>query len=387
MNIPLLIWTLLLLVPGDVFGATWSNIARTQLAAIKPPVVDVFIRPYIQTNIPYSPKGAPDDGTCSRAHQMLAHEVVTIVDTKDALVCFACSNLVYGFDEQSGIPLNTFWTHRDNLLFLDEAPQQILAALPSPQSPAASTIVLTLPWNKYSFGTRFVRSPSHDCRIFFGALQPDFTSNMHRVIKIPRSHARITLTPTNSTVARQLFLKTAYGLIAHAAKEQKNGIIPYTWGGSSYIHASSAADQFLSTQGWQRPKAGIVCTGFDCSELIFRLAQTSNISYYAKTAHAVTKLMPQLRHHEALQPGDIIWFPGHVMIIGNVEKNEIIEARGYESGHGDMHTITLAECFARIKNYADFRKAYIQKESLDLLTKDGYFQKTIPEFKIFKLMP
>ena len=97
-----------------------------------------------------------------------------------------------------------------------------------------------------------------------------------------------------------------------------------------------------------------------------------------------TNLSP-LKAQDALQEGDLIWFPGHVIIVSNITDNMIIEARGYAAGCGKVHEIPLANLFRDMKTYDDLLNAYFSGKRLILLNERQENQCTLTDYKILKL--
>jgi hypothetical protein len=73
------------------------------------------------------------------------------------------------------------------------------------------------------------------------------------------------------------------------------------------------------------------------------------------------------------------------MIVSDRKKNEVIEARGYESGYGDLHILPLSQCFVEVQTFADLYKAYEEKKPLTLLNKDQKPMRQLEEFLFLQL--
>ena len=127
-------------------------------------------------------------------------------------------------------------------------------------------------------------------------------------------------------------------------------------------------------------------TGYDCSELIMRMAQLAGINFVWKTSQVMSEQCAPLTSDGFLEDGDLIWFPGHIVIVSSIANNEIIEARGYGSGYGCVHRIKLSECFKGIETYDNLVDAYFSQTPLFLCDKQGEVTKELPVFKILKLI-
>lgn len=378
------LWFVVFFLSFGLFAEIWHGKDTEFLAAIKQPVVDLYLKLPLQENSPASPAGY-GDGSCKRAHQGLAHEVVTIVATDGYYVQVAFNNVIYGYDEQTKLPLSTFWTTKDHLIFFKSLTEQALSVFPGPRENKGDIVVLILPWKHYSLGTRFVRNPNKDTDDAYGI---QLFSSSGRIIKrnIPRKYACVE-EELNPKQARRHFVNLANTIVDHASRSSVDQIIMYVWGGSSYVHEYQD-DKFVMKEkdGWRRPGKHNPYTGYDCSELVLRLAQISGIPYKNKTTIMLCQHAQELEPDDVLEEGDLIWFPGHVMIVSNIARNEIIEARGYGAGYGKVQRISLASCFANIDNYEQLREACAGKQPLQLRKKDGSVLQEIKDFKIFKLI-
>lgn len=363
---------------------TWYGRDITCLAAVKDPVVDLYVHLPIQQHPPLAGVGS-SAGKCRRAHQALAQEVVKIVERSGPYVKIACENLVYGFDERTQEPQNTFWVHKKHLIFFDTLPEETLACFPGPFGETDITLVLRLPWKQYSLGTRFVHAAELDTETTYGVYIYSYDRAACEVCSIPRTHARLEL-PTSPQQQRAHFVKLAYDIVRYAQRQGTDQVIPYVWGGGSFVHTYADQNFYLKHERWERPGYHNPYTGYDCSELVFRLAQTSGIPYICKTTKVIERLMPALKKTDTLEAGDLIRFPGHVMIVGNIGKNELIEACGYGGGFGRVHIVPLSVRFEGIRTYKQLRQAYHKKMPLKLLARDGSEQSIINEFKLYKLL-
>ncbi len=73
-------------------------------------------------------------------------------------------------------------------------------------------------------------------------------------------------------------------------------------------------------------------SGYDCSEFVMRMAKIAGVDFPWKTTTAIERSRRALDSQDLLEEGDLIWVQGHVMVVSNIERNEIIESRGYGSG-------------------------------------------------------
>lgn len=102
-----------------------------------------------------------------------------------------------------------------------------------------------------------------------------------------------------------------------------------------------------------------------------RFAQIAGINFPWKTSASIERSLKAMTDTDTLANGDIIWVPGHVMLISDIENNELIEARGYGVGYGCVHRITLNQCFDGIENYEQLLDRYFAKEIIRFRNKQG----------------
>jgi hypothetical protein len=370
-------------------GHTWYGKDIAKLAMIKEPVVDLFINLPMQNKTPASPGGLVAAGACRRAHQGLFNEVVTCMQVSGDHVQVSFDNILYGHDELTKEPLRTFWISRDKLLLLPE--MEDLAFIPAPlaftdSEPTSSTLVLILPWRHYSLATRFVRAPERDTATSYGVKFFDAKTGGVQYDLVPKKRSRLEMTVSRPQ-ARANFVTIVNKLVDYTQRSGK--VIPYVWGGSSCTQLYDDSFKLSKKGNWTRPdqhKRSGPYNGYDCSELVLRLAQVSGVPYFYKTSKMLADFGQELTPQDKLESGDLFWIPGHVMIISNLAKNELIEARGYGSGYGKVQRIALKDYFSNIKNFAQLRAAHLNKEPLVRLKGDGTVEGVVKEFKLIKLV-
>lgn len=361
---------------------------RQVWAVIREPVVDLVIHQQIPRRHAVAPdmNGGLSAVCCSRAHQALMNEVVRVVAHDGDEVQVVCDNVVYGFDRVTGEPLNTFWVKKQKLFLLSDLDQEALATLPGPfDALRGNVVVLRLPWNGYSVGTRFMRYPQGDTADVYGIRYCDAHYGCVRMTTLPRYmvHKEEVL---SSRVMRKLFVQYAYDLIEHASRTVSDGVIPYVWGGSSYVHPYKDGAFIVKSGHIERSGVAHPYRGYDCSELILRLAQIVGIPYRCKLTSLMSSMLTEVPRSKPLQEGDLIWMPGHVMMVSNLKRNELIEARGYGSGHGRVQALALKDYFQNITTYEQLRRAAYDRQPLLLLKKDGSVQTEVKELRFYKLL-
>lgn len=337
---------------------------------------------------------------CIRLHQLLYNEIVTIEEEKGAEVRIKISSAFYEL-KPDGVPQTSYWTLKKNLLPLEDLvtlgvsiasipqplnfnptkiisnPQRIVALLQPHHDPRTQTI--------YSAGTRFVRT------------EKNTKTNEIEVFAFNR-HLRTPLTislPINKCIEtnnnrswderREIFLK-----LLHSWAHQQNGYIPYVWGGCSFtthenephfISLPSAKGATLFVPRTQKK----LCSGFDCAGLIARAAQLAGIPYYYKNTATIANHLKEISHPSEIQAGDLIWFPGHVIVISDISNNSIIEARAYGQGYGKIHELPINAVFKNIETLNQLLSQARQKKMIYRLQKDGNVAHSISTLKILKL--
>jgi cell wall-associated NlpC family hydrolase len=367
------------------FGLVTTSKASTHsIAVVKNPVIEMSgIFP-----IPLSLSICGNSKGCHRSHQGLYNELVTIVEEQEGCFKIACNNVVYGYDNESKEKLNTFWVYKKDLVELKKLPNETLEAVPCPKYAQEPTIVLTYPWKIFSAGTRFSHLPEQDTSNTYAIKRADFTTNTILIDFIPHKNALVE-TKKHPKAARKLFVKNINHLIDRISSTNKKGInnvIPYVWGGSSFTVPYQDSDFYLADGSWQRAGKNDPYSGYDCSEFVMRMAQIAGVEFPWKTTKVMEESKRALAKNESLENGDLIWISGHVMIVSNIKRNEIIEARGYKSGYGRVHRLKLAECFHGVTTYDDLLKKYYLQQTIQLKDKQETIQEKEYPFKLLKLL-
>lgn len=376
----------------------WRGYDLTTLSVIKVPVADMLqksasryvrlgkIRTLYQT-LPLSCEGK--SCACKRIHQCLMGDMLC----ESECGAFECSGVLpdawYGFDENTGKPMTTFYTWAANTVSLKSLLEHgvSLDALPPPRFIQSDHVLaLVEPWHDskraitYSAGTRFVRLPAHDNADTYAVWSIDFDHFVAYRSHIPKKFCLIDM-PRSSAEKRSLFIT-----ILERWVNQHGGIIPYVLGGSSFVGLYDQEHPFwLTRRVWMRKESKQPHTGFDCSELIWRAASLAGISYFYKNTAMLARFLQPLRPNQSIAQGDLIWVPGHVMVISDITHNKLIEAAGYKAGYGKVQSLRLDQRFKNIATYGDLVRAYYNKQGLSMYSRElkPEFHK---EFIIFKLM-
>ena len=343
-----------------------------------------------------------------RMHQLLAHELVDIIAVKegqngDEGECCIRVPSVFFVTKMDKQKQNVFWTQTKNLISLQKLTNKkiSLTKIPSsfsfkkPLKQSNNTIVLIKPFfdsitgNTFSAGTRFVIDPKATDADYYHAFVFDYTTTDFKTTLIPKDGALQAnfKSPKESITCFVNILKKW----AHC----KDGVIFYVWGGCSFVHCckdvpfkevSKKLLTGVTVNVYERSNCKTKpLTGLDCAGLIFRAAQMCGIPYFFKNSYTIAQFLKPLCPSDSLHEGDIIWIPGHVMVVSDIKNNKLIEARGYSHGYGIVQEIELAQEFKGILTYKDLLTAYFSKTPLTRLNKAALEVEQIPSFKILSL--
>ena len=349
---------------------------------------------------------APDKGyyACLRMHQLKFNEVVTIRSPLKNAQEVECevSNLFY-LDRRRK-KRKKFWTLKKNIMMLSDLEKKIdLAHIPTPidmQKPVSNynrnILTLVMPWYDskkeewYSAGTRFVRCPEKDTATSYAFYFIDYAVGSSEVRTTSKKTAIISY-PSTPAAMRALFLK-----ILKSWTRSPQGFIAYVYGGTSFTNRYKRDEFSLiftkragrKVSFWQRyPDNATPFTGFDCSGMLLTAAQIAGMPYYLKNTHTLMEDCGRpLEKNDKLEPGDLIWYTGHVMVVSDVAKNKIIEAVGYEAGYGKVQELALPAVFEDIRNYDQLINAYHKKSSLKRLNNKGEPYRAVAKIKLLRLI-
>lgn len=347
------------------------------------PTADDIKRGLIPAKISWS---GPNAKACLRVSQGLFNEVCDVaVDNGGSFVQVRQLNLFHQ-DKLQAKKQCTFWCSRADIRYIDELdPEVVKTCIPEPviyepmelkncYASASDVVWLKVPVERFSVGTRLVVKNKKLVWFNFedGCLQstvfdPD-------AVLFQKTYS--------DEEKRQLFISLLRSWIDWAAEQKKR--IPYVWGGRNLREAYPDGDfeekslQFSKkVLFWQLPgknKDEItpldgVWSGFDCSGLVALAAQMSGIDgYFCKTTATIKALGKPLAMNELIKPGDLLYVPGHVMVL---DGDLVIEASGYSSGWGGLHQIPIAKRFYGINDAKELYAALQSGKKLQCLSKSG----------------
>lgn len=358
-----------------LFSAVVGALEPGDSLVIKVPVADLSSGYSVANN-----EGvAREKGAVHRLHQGLCNEVVTFVQAQGNYYKILYTNVMYGQDKQKQ-PLRMFGIHKNSVTPVKDLSPDELAAIPHRNK---SLVTLVYPTEGLSVGTQLVRAPEFDTADMNAVHWCDFDSHVCDIAHIPVENVwkNQILSPDQQ---RQAFVGMLRELVDRVAKTHK--VIPYVWGGSSFVTGNKQDDFSLRNGVWQRPKdSSGVYTGYDCSDLVMRFAQMVGIQFPWRNSSTIKEHCKALQKGQDVEDGDLIWIPGHIMIISDVKNSEIIQARGYSSGYGYVDKGHISKTFAGINSIQDLVERYFSTRSVAYVKADGT-AKSATTFSLLKLM-
>lgn len=336
---------------------------------------------------------------CPRVHQLLYNEMVTIIEDKgEELVV----KIPHAFFEthNSSTPQNTYWLLKKNVMPLATLTRHgiDLTGIPAPLTynqkknsvPQQHLVTLMLPFvdtkagHTFSAGTRFViatdQQQENDETIPVYVI--DRQPLQQRIVQLPKTICFLQPETKEQQLAQFVILLKKWA-------QQQDGFIPYVWGGCSFInHCYDEAFSWHAVHdgtAFARADSQAPHTGFDCAGLVLRAAQACGIPYFLKNTTTIAKTLAPLQPGQHLVAGDLIWIPGHVMVVADTRHHTVIEARHYSHGYGKIHMLPLRTVFHGVKTMHQLENMFFNNKKLRRLDKDGTVVQTIPSFKLLRM--
>lgn len=384
------------------------------------PVADLVGAPILSFNLAPTIKesykklalcGGKNDASqgCPRIHQALFNDIVEIVSLTpgkngdEGEACIRYENAFF-ITHACHQPQTLYWTNVKNLFVLDEeaSPKNITDFLPDYRSyktphkkPVNPTITLKKPFyasppvkKLFSVGTRFVINSSLTTEKNVSAFIFDSKKQTINSLLIPKDYIQKTLSDTPQSRIH------AFVALLREWTRSETQRIPYVWGGCSvtrfcpdhtFCEVPRKTKQSSVMVYSCKNCSSISHTGLDCAGLVFRAAQLCDIPYFFKNTHTLAHYLEPITRHGQLHEGDLIWFPGHVMVVSNKATNLTIEARGYSNGFGIVHEIPLSRIFQGIETYAQLEHAFFNQSPLIRLNREGKVVEKIKHFKLLRI--
>lgn len=330
------------------------------------------------------------DTNCKREYQILYNELVEIIQIQGNEVQIRVPHIIY-YDEELNVYTNVYWTLLSNLVCIDQLKLKSFNLKKIPEEisfsqklkPDYSVVVLNQPFFysddlSFSVGTRFKAKKKTLNLEYISCYAIDKNSN-EIILQIPRNKLNFY---KDESVDKRI---SNFVSLLRSWANLDAGFIPYLYSGSSYIYAYKK-DEILKRESdntfYKDELKVYPYVGFDCSCIISRGAQICNLPYFYKDSITLQRNLVSFNDFNKLKDGDIIWFPGHVVIVSDIKNNLVLEARGYASGFGRVHECHISKMFENINNYEDLFFAKNNNQELRLLAKDGSLRYVITEYKI-----
>ncbi len=336
-----------------------------------------------------------DQIACPRIHQLLLHEIVTVLDETAFEAHIEITPLVAARDAQTLQPVQG-WILKEHLCAVEEDCSPFLPEPIDWQSGIISDddhiVALITPFidedNKiYSAGTRFVLT--REVGENFYAICFDKELNNFKEITIPQSACAYQ--SAMETYDKRMLFCTLIGLWS----EIPDLNIPLVWGGASIGMVYEDNDYYLNERQindvtlhvWDRPFYGVIPhMGLDASNLVSRAAQLVGIPYFWKNSITASLMLDELGADEFPLAGDLIWMPGSLLVINDIENNSVVTTMSYSAGYGVLLKLPLSRVFENIQTIDDLLATRRSKTPLTVLNRDGSSARIVEEFKILKLM-
>lgn len=385
-----------------------------QEAIISTPIADLIGDPYYKlskktVSIEDYYLNQPFSGSwkaCLRAHQLLFNERVTVLEERGPEAKVQISNFYFLKANQS-TPVDTYWTLKKNLTYLNDLKLKKvdLKKIPPPisykqknlsKSEQDSVVTLKKPFydpttkEVYSVGTRFVCSNGQSLKGAFG-------DGFFEVYILDPATQKIRTTQISKRSCIRNYFKNPEDQIKNFVQVlrlwsyQKDGFIPYVLGGWSWtvlcdnddyeIHKQKEGEYAIERKKWSHTSKA----GLDCMGIIGRAAQICEIPFYMKNSTTLLQGLSSIKPNENVEVGDIIWYPGHVMVVSSVKKNLVIEAVGYERGNGKVEEHSIEKVFQNIKTFDELKNQALEKKPTSVLCYDGKIWGTYKNVRILKL--
>ena len=343
----------------------WSH----EQAMVIKPVIDLFFSADLPRYCPAS--FGNNRNTCPRGLQLLMHDIVTVHEKKGDAWYVEVPHAYY--KDAHGAASNLYWTAADNLTLITKRPEHTVTLIYPYYEPTLGI--------QYSHGTRFAPTNQNvdEDAVEVYAYAP--VEKKWTTITLPLSHCLLEK-PSTSHEQRKLFIELLSKSIDYA--HHHGGVIPYVWGGKSFTIAQPD-DFFVHAQGIDRIKITNPVAGFDCSNMIMHYAQICGMPYSYKSSATLELYGTEKKLGDPIEEGDILWVPGHVMVIMK-NKRELIEATGYKWLYGRMHRIKIKDRVLGAHTVEDILKIFNKKGSVKFLDKHRK-PTTISSVKVFSLCP
>lgn len=339
-----------------------------------------------------------DKQVCPRTHQLLLHDIVTILD-ETPCEAFIQLDACYVLDAENHKQSLTGWVLKNHLKDLNELDSKKTPALISwtnsniDRANVKTVTLFTSFGDKsgtiYCAGTRFILNRLVNMN--FEVFAYSESNNDFILIEVPQSSCVFETFYYSPEEKRNHFCR-----LLNIWTSIPGNCIPLVWGGASVGVVCDPNNFSLQTltnaegetrYAWTRSSKMVanVYTGVDASGVILRAAHIMGIPYFCRNSKTAAQFLTQLSPKDYPQTGDIIWLPGSLLVINDLNKNTLITTMSYTSGYGALVELPLSKVFKDIMTYQQLSHAYRSGNSLTLLNKDGSQARTVEEFKVLRM--
>ncbi len=301
-----------------------------------------------------------------RIDQLIFNEHVLLLETGGEECRIQVPTHGYG-EPNSSVVHHEYWTLAKNIAVIDAL--EDATAIPEANQPS-NTITLLQPFydhkhhQTYSLGTTFKLDALQDDQNYYRVLilSPQLKTGH---LYIPKEVGSETHTLTHQDKIKQ-FIN-----ILNFLADQPYGYVPYVLGGNSFVrlYKNGAVTKDKATTIWSAlyPTKNNTHSGFDCASLVHRIALTVGIPLPIKNSSALKNYLTPLREHEVIENGDIIYIPGHIIVLVDKDNNMVVEARTQTHGYGYVHRVPLAELFKEIVDTDTLIKSHYSHQPISRL--------------------
>lgn len=334
-------------------------------------------------HIPYGDKRG--DFACPRMAQLIFNELVEILEKKGDEIKIRVPHIKYPANNKWH---DTYWTLASNITPFSSSIRKFIPSDTSDTITLKKTLYNPQTQLVYPAGTKFVKTFRRRSRHRHSVHIYDAQSKTVTLGYIPKA-ACVVIDEQDTQNQQQYFVS-----LCKEWAHQKDKFIPYVFGGSS-ISPPLKHDTFITKKVTFTPKSAVfyerpsadqdIRMGVDCARIFTRAAQMSGIPLYATNTKAFKKTLRSLKKGEMIQEGDLVLWRGHIVMISNVEKGLLVEARSYDDGYGKVHEIPFSEQLEGINTTQDLANAHFLKPRITRLNKMGKKSHFIYDLEILKL--
>lgn len=339
------------------------------------------------------PNSTVNNKDCPRIHQLILHQVVTILEVLEHEYKVLIHHAWVQNKEGKYVPLTGYVLKEDvqlvSTLRAEIDPKKYIPDQPG-FSNSAPYVVLKEPFYNHSIGTRFnlscednnnssaLRNNKWNVR----ALSYTSHGATDLCYSIPKEFCHVALDGKLSISSEEC--------VEEAIKNTSEKC-PFTWGGATYTHPlhddvkpikSTMNDENNNPyERWDRTDMPLLRSGMDASGYFLTLCQLCHIQNFAKNTTTLFALLDTIKPGYSLKNLDVVIFAGYAGFL-HPEHNRITETRGYTNHSGRVRTVELSKTFKGIETTEQLLEAYYAGTPLELLSDAGAVIMAVKSWKI-----